>query len=232
MGIGTLSTAATMAALAGGGTTIAGIPDIVRSGYEREQAKELARMKRKQEMDALGLSEEERRALEQQLGAKSAQSERFAQAERERLLTAGGAQAGQALLAETIQSDQAQRQAQALQAQIESEDIRQTDADKQYIRDLEAAQARYKKKRQEALVAPIAAAGMAGLQGLTFQQLAGLSPERQAEMAALGVPVPAASDPATEAIKGYMKQYGLSQEEAKKLYQDFDEADSYYMDLL
>ena len=222
----------TMALVAGGISAATSAPEMFKSDLEKEQKRRLDKLKREQEMGALGLDATEMQTMQDRYASKLGQGQAYADAQRRALLAGGGAQAGTALQqAQLAEQGAAQAQAQVQQAIMQA-DITERQQKEQEIIDLEAGLAQMKKDRQSAMVAPLGAAGGAYLQGQTFQQLAGLSPEKKAELAALGVPVPAASDPATEAIKGYMKQYGLSQEEAKKLYQDFDEADSYYMDLL
>ena len=224
MALGTLA----LAGLAAGGTALSGLPDIIPSKYEREQAKELAKLKRKQEMDALGLSDEERSALEAQLTGRADQSERFAQAERERLLTAGGGYGGQALQAEMLAADQARAQQAQLSAQIASADLAKQQEQEQYIRDLEAAQGEYKKKRQEALVAPLTA-GMETAIGLeTFSKLKdlGFTPSEIAAMEEKeAVPASVASD---AKIAATMKQYNLKRDEAKALLDEFSDIDDMY----
>ncbi|NCW68543.1 MAG: hypothetical protein EBV86_08225 [Marivivens sp.] len=125
------------------------------------------------------------------------QSEAFAQAERARL-TAGSPQFGRELLSEQIASEAAQRQQRDISQAILSADIQKRAQQEQQIRDLEAAQAEYKRRRQEAIVAPFQAGAETAVQAMAVEKLLQLPPQR--------------------AIPTMQSQYGLTPEEAAIFY--------------
>ena len=180
----------TLALIAAGGTAIGGIPDIKRSQYEKNQADELKKLKRRQELGLLGLSDTERRDMDNQMRGRSDQSEAFAAAERSRL-TGESSQFGQELLAAEMGNEAAQRQQQAISESVLSANLAKENENIQLIRDLEAAQAETKRRRQEALVAPFSAAAETVVSGMAIDKL-----------------------PPQQAIPQMQKDYGLTKEEA------------------
>lgn len=185
------------AGIAAGGTAVGALPDIFRSDYEKQQADELKKLKRQQELGALGLSAEERRSIDDRLRGRSDQSEAFAQAERARL-TSGSPQFGRELLSEQIASEAAQRQQRDISQAILAADMQKRAEQEQQIRDLEAAQAEYKRRRQEALVAPFQAGAETAAQSMAVEKLLQLPPQR--------------------ALPTMQAQYGLTPEEAAIFY--------------
>lgn len=183
----------TLALIAAGGTAIGGIPDIKRSQYEKNQADELKKLKRRQELGLLGLSDAERRDIDNQMRGRSDQSEAFAAAERSRL-TGESSQFGQELLAAEMGNEAAQRQQQAISESVLSANLAKENENIQLIRDLEAAQAETKRRRQEALVAPFSAAAETVVSGMAIDKLLQLPPQ--------------------QAIPQMQKDYGLTKEEA------------------
>ena len=183
----------TLALIAAGGTAIGGIPDIKRSQYEKNQAEELKKLKRRQELGLLGLSDAERRDMDNQMRGRSDQSEAFAAAERSRL-TGESSQFGQELLAAEMGNEAAQRQQQAISESVLSANLAKENENVQLIRDLEAAQAETKRRRQEALVAPFSVAAETVVSGMAIDKLLQLPPQ--------------------QAIPQMIRNYGLTEEEA------------------
>ena len=176
MAIGTLGTAAL---LAGGGTAIGALPDIIPSKYERDQRKRLREMQRKQEMGALGLTEQQRSAIEGQMRGARQQAQQYADAERARL-TQPTAQPQMALLGQQMQDESRQRLEADLASQILNMDLARQAQQEQEIKDLQAAQAQYRRARAEGLTAPFQAGAEAyvGQMGLE-RMLSGMSPEQR-----------------------------------------------------
>lgn len=173
MAIGTLGTAAL---LAGGGTAIGALPDIIPSKYERDQRKRLREMQRKQEMGALGLTERERAAIESQMRGARQQAQQYAQAERARL-TQPTAQPQMALLGQQMQDESRQRLEADLASQILGMDLTRQAQQEQEIKDLEAAQAQYRRARAEGLTAPFQAGAEAAVGQMGLSRLLGEEPQ-------------------------------------------------------
>lgn len=145
-----------MALAAGAGTGIGALPDIIPSRYERDQKKRLREMQRKQEMGALGLTERERAAIEGQMRRARQQAQAYADAERGRL-TQPSAQPQMALLGQQMADESRQRLEADLASQVLGMDLSRQASQEQEIKDLEAAQAEYKRRRFEGVVAPFQA---------------------------------------------------------------------------
>jgi hypothetical protein len=171
----------TMALIAGGGAALGALPDLIPSKYEREQKKELKDLQRRQELGLLGLTEAERARLEGQLEGRSRQGQAYAQAETARL-SAPTAQPQQALLQSQLAAEAAQRQEAEIAQQLLGMDIAKQQAEEQQIRDLEAAQAEYKRRRAEAAVAPFQAGAEAAVGSIATEKLLSLPPQQQAVM--------------------------------------------------
>ena len=145
-----------MALAAGLGTGIGALPDIIPSRYERDQKKRLREMQRKQEMGALGLTKAERDAIEGQMRGARQQAQSYADAERARL-TQPTAQPQMALLGQQMADESRQRLEADLASQVLGMDLSRQAEQEQEIKDLEAAQAEYRRRRFEGAVAPFQA---------------------------------------------------------------------------
>ena len=165
--------------LSGAGTAIGALPDIIPSKYERDQRKRLREMQRKQEMGALGLTEQQRSAIEGQMRGARQQAQQYADAERARL-TQPTAQPQMALLGQQMQDESRQRLEADLASQILNMDLARQAQQEQEIKDLQAAQAQYRRARAEGLTAPFQAGAEAyvGQMGLE-RMLSGMSPEQR-----------------------------------------------------
>lgn len=166
------------ALLAGAGTTVTALPDIIPSKYERDQKKRLREMQRKQEMGALGLTDQQRAAIEGQMRGARQQAQQFAEAERERL-TQPAAQPQMALLGQQMADESRQRLEADLASQILNIDLQRQQQQEQEIKDLEAAQAEYKRARAEAAVSPVGAGSEAAASQMALDRLLALPPEEQ-----------------------------------------------------
>jgi hypothetical protein len=160
----------TMSLIAAGGSAIGALPDIIPSKYERDQKKRLQEMQRKQEMGALGLTKAERDAIEGQMRGARRQAQQYADAERARL-TQPTAQPQMALLGQQMADEGRQRLEADLASQILGMDLSRQAEQEQEIKDLQAAQAQYKRARAEGLTAPFqvgaeTAVGQMGLERL------------------------------------------------------------------
>jgi|9_EtaG_2_1085328.scaffolds.fasta_scaffold00575_5 hypothetical protein len=173
MALGTLGTAAL---LAGGGTAIGALPDIIPSKFERDQKKRLREMQRKQEMGALGLTDRERSAIESQMRGPRQQAQQFADAERARL-TQPSAQPQMALLGQQMADESRQRLEADLASQILGMDLTREAQQEQEIKDLEAAQAQYRRARLEGLTAPFQAGAEAAVGQMGLSRLLGEEPQ-------------------------------------------------------
>lgn len=157
---------------AGAGTGIGALPDIIPSRYERDQKKRLREMQRKQEMGALGLTERERAVIESQMRGTRQQAQAYADAERGRL-TQPSAQPQMALLGQQMADESRQRLEADLASQVLGMDLSRQAEQEQEIKDLEAAQAEYKRRRFEGAVSPFQSASEAYVGQLGLEQLLG-----------------------------------------------------------
>lgn len=185
---------AMMSGLTAGGTLIGALPDIIPSKYERDQKKRLQEMQRKQEMGMLGLTKAEQDAIQGQMTGTRQQAQQYADAERARL-TQQSAQPQMALLGQQMSDEGRQRLEADLASQVLGMDLARKAEQEQEIKDLEAAQAEYKRRRFEAATSPSqvgaeTAAGQIGMERmlkaspymgamLTPQQVSMLSPAQQ-----------------------------------------------------
>ena len=148
----------TLALLASGATAVGALPDIIPSKFEREQKKRLQDLQRQQELGALGLTDQERSALENKMQASARQAMQQADlTQRQYAQQLGGAQSGLALLGQQIGAEQGARTQVQVQQAIEEQDLAKKQRQEQELRALEAQQAEYKRKRAEALTKPITA---------------------------------------------------------------------------
>ena len=183
VGVG-LSTAALLAAKAGGlgagkmalaagaGAGLGALPDIIPSRYERDQKKRLREMQRKQEMGALGLTKAERDAIEGQMRGARQQAQSYADAERARL-TQPTAQPQMALLGQQMADESRQRLEADLASQVLGMDLSRQAEQEQEIKDLEAAQGEYRRRRFEGAVAPFQSASETYVGQLGMERLLG-----------------------------------------------------------
>ena len=172
----------TMSLLAAGGTAIGALPDIIPSKYERDQKKRLREMQRKQEMGALGLTEQQRAAIEGQMRGARQQAQQYADAERARL-TQPTAQPQMALLGQQMADESRQRLEADLASQILGMDLQRQAQQEQEIKDLEAAQAQYKRARAEGVTAPFQAGAEAYVGQMGLERLIGGMPPEQRQQA-------------------------------------------------
>ena len=177
-----LPTLGKSALLSGAGTAIGALPDIIPSKYERDQKKRLREMQRKQEMGALGLTERERAAIESQMRGARQQAQQFAQAERARL-TQPTAQPQMALLGQQMQDESRQRLEADLASQILGMDLTRKAQQEQEIKDLEAAQAQYRRARAEGLTAPFQSAAETYVGQLGMERLLGQLSQMETQQA-------------------------------------------------
>lgn len=150
----------TLAALVGvGGQALSQAGTLIPTSVERTQKKELEKLKRMQEMNALGLTEKEQAAMMGRLSAGSEQVQQQAAQERARLLAGQGATGGQAMQqAVAVDAQRAQGQERIAQTILE-QDLAREEQQKERMRALEAAESQ-KRAERVASVASIAGAGL------------------------------------------------------------------------
>lgn len=172
----------TLSLIAGGGAAIGALPDIIPSKYERDQKKRLREMQRKQEMGALGLTEQQRSAIEGQMRGARQQAQQYADAERARL-TQPTAQPQMALLGQQMQDETRQRLEADLASQILNLDLQRKAEQEQEIKALQAAQGEYARRRAEGLTAPFQSGAEAYVGQIGMERLLGLQAQQQASNA-------------------------------------------------
>jgi len=180
----------TLAAIAAGGQALGVIPQVIPSQTERANKRELRELERRQEMGALGLSEQERRQLEDQYAMKTSAAQKQAEAERKRLLQGGvGITGGQALISEAALAEAEAANQQAAQQAVEAANLAEAQREEQQIRDLRATKDEARMGRREAL-ASIPTAGVSAYTGqLATEQLlsGGFSGKELAGIRAIGL---------------------------------------------
>ena len=159
----------TLALIAGGASLAGGLPDIIPSKYERDQKKKLKELQRQQELGTLGLTTDEQSRIAEQFAG---QGEQAAAAQKAMMSQYGQLQGqpGQAAVAMVAAGEQAQRIGAEKARAITAADLQKKAEQEQEIRDLEAAQAEYRKARQEALVRPLVEGATAGVSSVLQQQ--------------------------------------------------------------
>lgn len=190
-----------LSGLIGAGSELAaGLPKLLGSKFEKEQKQRLKEMQAKEEMNLLGLTDQERAILEQRLQARSNQASAYAAAERNKIMAAGNTQGGAILSGLTAADEARAKQEVELQAAIEIQDAEKKAKDIEELRALEASVAQIRADRK----ATIGNAVSTGAESLTrtkrdnqyFQGGTVLAPE---EIEAIAV------------------KYGVSKEKASQL---------------
>jgi hypothetical protein len=151
----------TAAVLVGlGGQALSQAGTLIPTKIEREQKKELEKLKRLEEMNALGLTEKEQAAMMGRLTAGSQQVQQQAADERARILAGGGMATGGQALQQAVAIDAARAAGQERVAQtILEQDLAKESAQKERIAAIEAAQSQ-KRAERAAAAASIAGAGL------------------------------------------------------------------------
>jgi hypothetical protein len=151
----------TAAVLVGlGGQALSQAGTLIPTKIERSQKKELEKLKRLEEMNALGLTEKEQAVMMGQLTAGSQQVQQQAADERARILAGGGMATGGQALQQAVAIDAARAAGQERVAQtILEQDLAKESAQKERIAAIEAAQSQ-KRAERAAAAASIAGAGL------------------------------------------------------------------------
>lgn len=215
----------TLALIAGGGALVGGLPDIIPSKFEREQKARLKDLQRRQELGTLGLSPEEQALISSQFETQQAQADARQRALMEQYSSVAGTPAGSALAMQEAGLQSKQVGAEQARA-VAQANLAQKQAQEQEIIDLQTAQGEMARQRAEALVAPLEAGAGAYIQGQTLKTLAGV-PKGTIMNQATGLP----QEVDMRVINNYQKQFGLSEQEALQLYEEFDVMDQYYLGL-
>ena len=151
-------TAASLAATAG--QTISQVEKLLPSEFERKQKERLRELERKEELGLLGLTEQERSALEGRFEGKVRSASELAAAERQRLLAGGGqAITGQALEQAVAGQEVQERELLGIQQAVEEQDLARKVAQEEELRALEAADEQ-RRKEKVAAIASVASAGL------------------------------------------------------------------------
>lgn len=193
----------TLAVLTGvAGSALQSIPALIPSQFEQEQNKRLKDLQRKEELGLLGLTANEKAALENRMAEKSSAAAEGAKKERERLLAGAGGSvgAGSQLLGAQIGEGQMRRTATDIAAAIEDQNLKRAAEQRDELRSLEAAKGQYAANRVAA------GSGMAS-SGLEAYVLA----KAQEKMLQGGMA------PSEAGVSGLASMFGLSPEQARGL---------------
>jgi len=188
---------------AGAGSALANAGTLMPSDLAKSNKARLEELKRKEEMGALGLTTKEQAAMENRLRGGQQRIADAAQFERERLLAgSGGAQAG-ASLAQAAQAEQTQM---AMESDIANKVLEQDLLkEAQQIDEMRALEAAVDQRKRE-LTSAIAGIGGAALQG-------GMATSAQQAI------IQGQKDISPTAVAGLANQLGVSNEEARGLYE-------------
>lgn len=188
---------------AGAGSALANAGTLMPSDLAKSNKARLEELKRKEEMGALGLTSKEQAAMENRLRGGQQRIADAAQFERERLLAgSGGAQAG-ASLAQAAQAEQTQM---AMETDIANKVLEQDLLkEAQQIDEMRALEAAVDQRKRE-LTSAIAGIGGAALQG-------GMATSAQQAI------IQGQKDISPTAVAGLANQLGVSNEEARGLYE-------------
>jgi len=188
---------------AGAGSALANAGTLMPSDLAKSNKARLEELKRKEEMGALGLTTKEQAAMENRLRGGQQRIADAAQFERERLLAgSGGAQAG-ASLAQAAQAEQTQM---AMESDIANKVLEQDLLkEAQQVDEMRALEAAVDQRKRE-LTSAIAGIGGAALQG-------GMATSAQQAI------IQGQKDISPTAVAGLANQLGVSNEEARGLYE-------------
>jgi len=188
---------------AGAGSALANAGTLMPSDLAKSNKARLEELKRKEEMGALGLTSKEQAAMENRLRGGQQRIADAAQFERERLLAgSGGAQAG-ASLAQAAQAEQTQM---AMETDIANKVLEQDLLkEAQQVDEMRALEAAVDQRKRE-LTSAIAGIGGAALQG-------GMATSAQQAI------IQGQKDISPTAVAGLANQLGVSNEEARGLYE-------------
>lgn len=142
-----------LAGLAGaGGSALTNLPSLIKGKGEKDAEARLAELRRMEEMNALGLTDQERSVLSGKYRGRSEQAGAMAEAERNRLLAGGGGvQAGQALEQAVLADEARARREDEIQMEIERQDLVKQEQQREDIRALENVTEQYRQNRLGAL---------------------------------------------------------------------------------
>lgn len=185
------------------GATLGNLPALIPSRANRENKKRLEELERREAAGELGLTRKEESAISGRLRSSAAGVQREAEDLQKRLLAGGGvATGGQALAA----TGQAAQQRMALESDVQQKILEADLAEKQRELDEKAAlQAAVEERRREVVGAVGSIAG-AGLE-------AGLTTSAQQAI------IQGQKDISPQAVSGLSQQLGVSEEEARGLYE-------------
>ncbi len=191
----------TLAMLTGAGLEgIQQASNIIPSEFDREQKRRLAALKNREEMNLLGLSEQERNTLEGRLQGRSQAAQLKADSDRARLLASQTATGGQALAQATAQDEARARQEVAIQQAVEEQNLAEKQRETSELRALEASVAQDKEKQKQAIANTFASGAEAGLETLAQNQL-----------------IQGSKEASPEVIQTIANTYGIGESEARGL---------------
>jgi hypothetical protein len=190
----------TLSILAGVGATAASqLPQLIPTSFDREQKKRLAELQRKEELGMLGLTDQERRVLENRAGGAMRQAEQSAAVKRQQYLAGGGgATGGQSLLQSQLADEQKRMAQERINTEIEAQDLAKQQRQMEELRALEAARG---ERKAQAVAAGGAILG-AGIE-------AGVTTSAQERLFA------GAKAPSANSVQALATTMGISPDEAR-----------------
>lgn len=154
------------------GSAAQNIASIVPTKIERSQKEELAKLKRQQELGALGLTPAEMEAYQNRLGGRVEQAATQAAQDRARLLAGAGGATGGQQMAQAVAADEQRMKLEAdASAKLLEMDIARKKEQEERIRALEAADSEMRAKRIQAIVGAGLTAGTAAVQGAAISKM-------------------------------------------------------------
>lgn len=197
-----LTPVATAALIGAGASALTSLPTLIPNKTDRENKRRLKELERKAAMGALGLSADEEAVLTNRLSARSAQAQAAADAERNALLAGGGVTGGAALQAAVASDAERARSESENAARVAEADLAQKQAQREEIAALQAAVSERTGQKVAAATGIATGALEAGITTSAQQQY--MQGKLKAD---------------ETAVKGLAAAYGISEDEARGLYE-------------
>jgi hypothetical protein len=185
------------------GTALSNAGKLLPSQLAQQNEIRLAKLKRREEMGALGLTEQEQAAMESRLSQPAQRAQESADFERKRLLAgSGNALGGQALEQAMAGEQQLMRARTEVAGKVLEADLAEQEREMDEMRALEAA----KEQRRQEIIGAIGGIAGAGVE-------AGLGTMAQQAI------VQGGKDISPEALRGLSSSMGISEDEARGIYE-------------
>jgi hypothetical protein len=188
---------------ASAGTALSNAGKLLPNQLAQQNQIRLDKLKRREEMGALGLTEQEQAAMEARLSQPAQEAQKSADFERKRLLAgSGNALGGQALEQAMAGEQQLMRARTEVAGKVLEADLAEKEIEMDEMRSLEFA----KEQRRQEIIGAIGGIAGAGIEG-------GLQEAKNQAV------LQGTKDISPEALRGLASMWGMSEEEARGVYE-------------